>query len=55
MSTLQAPHPGKPDAQALTGSQPRPKRAEARASTKSMREILDERAHIYSEFCKARR
>ena len=30
-------------------------KAKARQPTKSMREILDERACIYSEFCKSRR
>jgi hypothetical protein len=30
-------------------------KAKARHPTKSMREILDERAFIYSEFCKSRR
>ena len=31
------------------------KKAKARQPTKSMREILDESASIYSEFCKSRR
>ncbi len=31
------------------------KRAKVRPPQKSMREILDERARVYSRFCKARR
>jgi hypothetical protein len=31
------------------------KKAKARQPTKSMREILDESARIYSDFCKSRR